>query len=378
MTLDFDVGVIGAGCIGAGIAAALTDGQLSVALIDQGSAGASARSGGVVRLYDPDPRLMTLAAHAIARIGKGPCGLAFGAALRRTGVLYRAALDDADDLARIVSAGAPGGHPLRIVSDSRVTELSELACGAPGRVNLYEPQGGIGDVKLALRTMIGLARRHGTVIEQAGVEALDLLDDGRVALKTGGLRLRCRVVVLAGGAWSARLLPGLGIETRSIPLARLLASRPTALPVIDATAGSYAIPLAGRLVHVGSRLRHAAATPEGLPAISAAQAADAADRLARLSGRDERGPVIDVLAGFDAYSPDGHPLVGFAADDSPLYLATAMCGLGYKFTPAVADIARRQIVQRLDGAARPDDPDWDWLAPARLGRREPALAGVQP
>lgn len=378
MSLDFDVGIVGAGCIGAGIAAALSDTRLRVALIDQGRAGSSAYSGGVVRLYDPDPQLMMLAAYAISLIGHGPCGQAFDAALRRTGVIYRASLEEADVMVRALAAHGAAEHRLHPVTDRRVLELSPLACAAAGRINLHEPRGGLGDVRQAVHAMMAVVRHQGAVIEHTAVTAIHTADDGRAVLTVGGVRLRCRVVVIAAGGWAGQLLPTLSIQAHSIPLARLVASRPTPMPLIDASVGSYAIPLSDGIVQVGSSLRDVAATPDGLPPTRTEQAADAASRLAWLSGCDELAPVINVLPGFDAYSPDGHPLVGFADKASPIYLATAMCGLGYKFTPAVAEIARHDVHRRLNGDAACADGLWAWLSPARLGTRTPTQTGVQP
>lgn len=61
MLMDYDVAVIGAGIVGASIAARLSSTGLAVALIDKWCRRrwrSECASGGLVRLYDPDPLLM--------------------------------------------------------------------------------------------------------------------------------------------------------------------------------------------------------------------------------------------------------------------------------------------------------------------------------
>ena len=373
MELDCDVAVVGGGVLGATIAAALVDRGLRTALVERGGCGAqgaSRHSGGIVRLYDADPVLMALARHSLHCMRARPFGEEFGRSLARTGVLYRAPAAQAEAVQAAIAAAADAHHPVRIGAAPDAG-----AWGAPrdGRLDLWEPQGAVGDVRMAVRSMANRVQRDGLLLENVAVRAIE--DDGphgAVLLLERG-RLRCRIVVVAAGPWAGRLQPGLGVQARTIPLVRLWAREPARMPVIDAVAGSYVVPLSGRLVQVGSGIRHAAAQPEDLPAPGAAQRADALHRLAQVSGLTETGPVLDVLDGCDAYSPDGRPLVGFAGAGSPVYVAAGMCGIGFKLAPGVADIAAYDIGMRLGGTSpRMADP-WTALRPARL--REPAPEG---
>lgn len=399
MHLEFDVGVIGAGIVGATVAAALSEGGLRTVLIDRGScgaAGATGYSGGLVRLYDPDPVRMALAAHSIGCLQGSRHGLAFDAALRRTGAVYRAALAESPSLHAAVEQYARPGYPMLLIDDRQLDQINTLTSDAPGYVNLYEPRAGIGDPRQATRSMAALLAgagrpaRGSLLLEHAEVSGIETRADG-ARIQVGASRLHCRVVVVATGAWAAQLLPALALQTRSIPLARMACADAAAagVPVIDTVAGTYAIALGRHIIQSGSQLRHAAAFPEQLPvpgaggpapsALQARQGEDAMRRLAQLQGRPVQGTALDVLPGFDGYTPDGRPLVGFLGKDSPVFVATGMNGLGFKFAPGIADIALGQIRERLFGQALQDPQGWrELLSPARLTAAASVPAAAAP
>lgn len=380
MNYDTEVIVIGGGIIGASIAAALAEHKIDVILIDQGSCGgqgASAYSGGLVRCYDPDPLLTELAAHAIVCQRTTIAGRAFARALRRTGLVYRVPEAESDRVRDIIARGRELDYPMLPITEDQMRKMTSLPDATPRGLTLFEAQAGIGDVRMAIRHLVDLTRSRGLVIEHTQVTAIDNDGDNGTQVTAGKLGLRSRVCVVATGAWTHRLYPELGLQARSIPLARIMTTTDATMPVIDATVGVYAIPLSQRIVQVGSGIRHTGQIPEDLPETGAEQAEEAIARLSRLTGRAENGPAVNVLPGFDVYTSDGRPLLGFAKPDSAIYLATGTCGLGYKFVPAIADIAVRQIRRKLEKSVAPDT--WAELKPWRLaGPINPELAGVQP
>ncbi len=366
MELECDVAVVGGGVLGATIAAALVDRGVRTALIERGACaaqGSSRHSGGIVRLYDPDPVLMALARHSLHCLRARPFGEEFARSLARTGVLYRAPASQVEAVRAALAAAADPLHPVHM---DRAPDAGPWGSPRAGRLDLWEPQGAVGDVRMAVRCMANRVQRHGLLLENVSVCAIESEGSDRASLLLQDGRLRCRIAVVAAGPWAGRLLPWLNVQSRTIPLARLWARAPASMPVIDAVAGSYVVPLSGHLVQVGSGIRHAAERPEDLPPAGEAQRADALQRLAQLSGMDEAGPVLDVLDGYDAYSPDGRPLVGFAGDEQPIYVATGMCGIGFKLAPAIADIASYDIGLRLGRTSSAIADPWPALRPARL------------
>lgn len=379
MRLQFDVAVVGGGITGSTIAAALVELGLRVALLERGTCGAhgaSAYSGGIVRLYDADPDLMRLAAYARQCQRDTGYGRVLEQCIARTGVVYVAPESCEAAMREAVAAHGAGVYPMRMLGAAALRSASGLATARPGCAALLEEDGGTGNVRASVQGMAALVRRGGgAVLEHCAVRGIERIGGGaRLQLERGVIE--AGAVVLATGAWGAALLPELGLEVRSIPLLRMMASAQPLMPVVDTAAATYVVPLHGCLVHVGTQLRSRAALPEQLAPPHPEAGEDARRRLALLSGQPEAGPVLDVLPGYDAYAADGRPVLGFMGPEDPRYVAAGMAGIGYKLAPAVARIAAQEIALRLgrrdwtaahhgEALARP-------FRPGRLLRKEAA------
>ncbi|SDW63233.1 Glycine/D-amino acid oxidase [Pseudomonas syringae] len=366
MFLDYEIAVIGAGITGASIAAKLCSAGVSVALIDKGAAaslGASSCSGGLVRLYDTDPLLMELAALSINQMNEGVFASTYASALRRTGMIYRAAADQRDALCNAIEQHASALYPMRLLARRELGGGGYPLCPDAERVNLFEPNACVGNVRLAVSALCQVVRQQGMLLEHRDIKAIECRTRDRVDIELGGATLRCRAVVIAAGAWTRHLLPqaqlDVRLEVRSIHLARVLTDNDWSMPIIDSVAQSYAIPLTRNIVQTGCGPRDSALWPEHLAQPDARHAEDACRRIEQLGGSAKNARVLDVLPGFDGYSADGRPLLGFCAEQSPVYLAAGMSGLGFKLAPGIARIACEQLLGRLRGG---DQPCSDWLA----------------
>lgn len=378
MFMDYDVAVIGAGIVGASIAARLSAAGIAVALIDKGAVGAggaSAMSGGLVRLYDPDPLLMELAAFSIGLMADGMFATTYAHALQRTGALYRAAPEQLQDVRSAIHQHASVDYPMRLIASHELNGVQFPRCTDDERVNLFEPGACIGNVRLAASLLADEVRRNGLLLEHCPVQSIDCQSRHEVRIGLGESTLRCRAVVVAAGGWSRQLVPGLQLQTRSIPLARVMIDAPCSMPMIDAVTQSYVIPLTRQIVQTGCGFRAAQACPEDLPPPDLRHRQNAMDRARQMTGC-QRVAVLDVLPGLDSYSPDGRPLLGFASDDSPLYLATGMSGLGFKFAPGIAQIAFEQLRGHL--SSEQCSAGWPALSPTRALKRFDVATGVLP
>jgi glycine/D-amino acid oxidase-like deaminating enzyme len=378
MFIDYQIAVIGAGIVGASIAARLASSGVSVALIDKGAAGslgASSYSGGLVRLYDGDPLLMELAAWSIGLMDQGVFAATYASALRRTGAIYRAAPDQLMPICNAIERYASERYPMRLLAGHELDGNHFPRCAAGERINLYEPGACVGNVRQAVAALANLVRREGLLLEHCEVKALECRSHDEVWLSLGEATLRCRAVVVAAGAWSPRWLERAGLQSRSIPLARVLTDGDWSMPVIDEVTQSYGIPLTRRIIQTGCGYRNTAASPETLAPPDARHVEDACARIGHLLQPSSDTPqhrVLDVVPGFDCYSPDGRPVLGFVSGDSPLYLATGMSGLGFKLAPGVAQIACEQLQGRLAGATPP--AHWSAFSPTRLMHGSAAAA----
>ncbi|MCI8210851.1 FAD-binding oxidoreductase [Pseudomonas sp. S25] len=377
MFMDYDVAVIGAGIIGASIAARLSSAGMAVALLEKGvvgASGASGFSGGLVRLYDPDPLLMDLAAFSIGQIHDGVFASTYAKALQRSGALYCAAPEQTSELQRAIERHASAEYPMRLISAQELNGMHFAPIPEGERVILFEPHACVGNVRLATHLLADVVRSNGLLLEHCEVQSIDCHSRHEVHVGLGASTLRCRALVVAAGGWSRQWVPELKLETRSIPLARVLTDADCGMPIIDAVSQSYLIPLTRHIAQTGCGFRDIRVSPSELPPTDARNQQDAARRVRQLTGCTH-SRVLDVLPGFDSYSPDGRPLLGVVGEDSPLFLATGMSGLGFKFAPGIACIALEQVQRHLLNT--PPHQDWSALSPLRA-MLPVAPVGVQP
>ncbi|KJO49757.1 hypothetical protein SR89_24940 [Klebsiella aerogenes] len=375
MTIGCEVCVIGGGVMGATLAASLCERNVETVLLEAGTVagqGASAFSGGLVRCYDPDPTIMALSSHALAIQQKTHFAEVFSRAIRRTGMLYRAASAQADQIAHRLASYSSAEYPLRKLSAGDVDDMSLNVARRTDRVNLYEPNAGIGDVRLATRLMANLVMHQGLLLEQARVEEIDMDKRGECRVHTTNATLSCRVVVIAAGAWSHHWCPQ-QMVVRTIPLARLYGADLPRIPVIDAPATAYAIPSGRDIVQVGCQPRSQVPHVGALPTPDQEHKQDALRRLQDITGESGGTRVLDVLGGYDSYTRDGRPMLGFTSNSGACYLATGLNGIGFKLAPALADIASAEISRFLQRKRKIPRDRWPELFPEREGAL-PALS----
>jgi glycine/D-amino acid oxidase-like deaminating enzyme len=365
-----DVVVIGGGVVGAAIAGALTEIGLAAALIERGSVGgqgATKYSGGIVRLYDPDPTIQALAAYSLARMADTTVGRAFSANFRRVGVYYSPVSVPSSRALSIGRTGDLKDYPIHVVSRADAANANGVFKGSSGEPVLWEPAAAIGDVRSSARISIQEVQRRGLVLENASVNTVELESD-RVIVRCGRLSLQCRYVVVATGAWAAAAIPELQLFSRSVPLVRLRCGQEVSAPVIDEAAASYIVPLGQRLLQVGSRVRTEAIAPEDLRYDTQPILADAYRRLRQMAPTLDPVEALDVIRGFDSYTTDGRPLIG-RAGVSPLFLATGFSGIGFKLAMGVGWLLAYEIAGCL-GFHRLSKGEVDLLANFRPSQIE--------
>ncbi len=165
-----------------------------------------------------------------------------------------------------------------------------------------------------------------------------------------------------GHQWSPQLT-----EVRTIPLARLYGADLPHIPVIDAPAVACAIPSGRDVVQVGCQPRSQAAHIDKLSPPNQEHKQDVLRRLQEITGGRSEAQVLDVLAGYDSYSRDGLPILGFSPNGGGCYLATGLNGIGFKLAPALADIASGEICRFLQRKRKAQHNIWSELSPEREG-----------
>lgn len=282
--------------------------------------------------------------------------------------------------------GSPSSPDIRNVLDSiRDYDLPHEILDPPAARNRY-PQHQIGDDEImVLDKQAGFLRPELAVLlaaaaaEQAGaaverytrIDAIEPGADG-VTVHADGMKRRFDRVVVAGGAWSGRLLPQLTpwIQPRRLVMTWFAARQPELFtperfPIFVRSSGSVDMSgmpsVDGAGVKISGNSGSAISDPDSLnrtvPATDLKSVRDAVGRLLPGLYPDP----IRVSAYMDGYTPDGHALVGALPGNDRVIVLTGFSGHGFKMSPAMADIAADLL---LDGKTnRPVDH----LAPARFG-----------
>ncbi|WFB06733.1 FAD-binding oxidoreductase [Streptomyces sp. LX-29] len=352
-----EVVVVGGGVVGAAIAHALvTAGAGRVVLCEQGRAawqGATSRSGGLLRLHHtshPDTRLATLSLPVFQNWSEaigGDCGY------RRTGFVMLVDEKYADRLA--VNSDAV----VRAGGASRVIDLAEVRSLYPG-LNLdgvgaaaYEPEGGYADPAATTAALLAAGRRHGLrVYEGTRVEAVETRGERVTGVATSIGRIAAGTVVLAQGAWGARLARPLGVDLpvrpRRIGIALADTGGPDgvapAIPTcIDDTTGRYFRPDGAGRMFFGVPSDDGMELDRELPPLTPEELTAARAAVGRRVPAAATAPVIGTRAGFDGYTPDRRPVIGPAGPEG-CYLATGFSGGGFKTAPVVGSLVAAELI----------------------------------
>lgn len=252
-----DVLVVGAGITGASIAHHLARRGVSVVVIEQSlqvCAGATGRSGGMVRAYDPDTAISELALPSLAAY-RDPASWASGRAPLHA--VSSVTVDRPDQETALRKAAGRINSALR-GSAHVVTEHDEVAgIRLAGGIALVEPEAGWVSPVAVTADWLDQAQANGVEVCR-GVRVLGVRAQAeRPIVHTDAGVVSAGVVVAAVGQWAADPPPGLRpaspIRSRSIQVS-VVERRPPAAPhptFIDLRTGVYAKPVGSDRTLIG-------------------------------------------------------------------------------------------------------------------------------
>ncbi len=348
-----EIAVIGGGLAGAALAWALAERQHPALLIERstiGGGGATAHSRGIVRAYDPEPRLVVLGLEGVrvwAELEAERPGL-----FRRPGVLYFPAPGSRDRVRAFIADHREVSYPVELIDGAAAADVcpvlhEDLACA--DRPALWEPAGGYVDPRAGARLLADTAQAlGGTVLEGCAIEAIAPRADG-VELRTSAGRLTVRRAIVAAGAAALELLPDRAtLFCRSIPLTSF-ADEPSATPqvcLIDEVSRCYLRP-GGPELYFGGGARQVDAPVPGQLTVDPAAANQENLVLSRRVLATSGNAVLAAHIGHDAYTPDFLP-ISVLPDAGGVGLLAGFSGRGAKYIPALA----RRYAAALTGRPR--------------------------
>lgn len=357
MTAAADVVVVGAGVVGASVARHLAAAGLRVAVHQDGpplDRGATARSGGLVRMHHTDPGDARLALASLPFFQARAAGCGY----RRTGFALLVGPEQLPALRANVAMLVGLGADVRLLPAAELAALRPELGGDGVAAAAWEPDGGYVDPAATCRLLLEEAVADGArLVAGDPVERLDVRDGRVLGVRTRAGTVPAGAVVVAAGPWSAGLLARSGTDLPVVP--RRIATAvlggpvlPVACTVIDDTTGLYFRPDGGAGVLFG--------VPTGRPPVdpdAPDEPPDAAEVAAAQRTLRGRLPAVAGCppaagrSGVDGYTPDGHAVLGPLPGLAGGWVAAGFSGGGAKTAPAVGARLATEIVT---GTPHPD------------------------
>lgn len=338
MKTSFDVIVIGAGVMGASIAAALVESGLDVALMEKGvggGQGATRDTGGIVRGLELDPALRPLTCRGAHHGRTGIVHAIFEQTLKRTGVAYIASSEVCGQYLEAV--GCVGTQNIELHASVSALDNGRFTAFCKDECLLIERNGGTVDARVTVSNLCRYVSEKATFLDHLAVDRCTELE-GHVQVHAGKLCLEATWIIDCCGADGPLPRPDGAVHARTIPFTRMSCDDAPSMPIIAHHLNTYLLPIGRNLMQVGGQRRHRADHAWQLNLSVMDNEQDVVDRVARLGFDGQHSvPVVTQIA-WDAYTDDGRPLIGRSSAGSHIYLATGFCGIGFKMAPSVAEL----------------------------------------
>jgi glycine/D-amino acid oxidase-like deaminating enzyme len=352
--MDLDLIIIGGGLAGSSLAYYAATAGLGTLLLEQtclGAGGATRASRGIVRVYDPDPVLMSWNARGLAHWQL--LAEEEGAAFVACGVLYFIAPAEQAQVQERMRDFPEWGRSVELLHETQLRARyawlsqdtrADSTHGPTPLMAIHEAASGYCEPRHTSQLLGMRAREKGACVLE-GVEVLSLRQAGdRVVLGTEDAEFSAPYAVVAAGAGSQQFLPSTPGEQRQIGLSTLLSGHPPlSCCVVDGVSGSYARPEGtGEIFHCGGE----PFTPD---THSASLHRANRQRLSRWYDNADSLTPVAMHASEDLYTPDFHPLIGMPGEGQSRVLPlTGFSGRGAKYIPAAAS----ELAHRLSHSVR--------------------------
>jgi len=214
-----DIGIVGAGVMGAAAACELSRDGLKVALLDQSAIpnprAASVDHSKVFRFAYPDPFYVKLAIDALSRWHELQT-MTGAKLLTQTGALLIGKHETSFET-ECHAAMRSLALESEMLDTRQVNERFPQFNSNAFTYGVYDPSGAILHAETAVRALVQLARQRGvTVLEASRVVDLREAPGSRVSIATEfGASIECQRALVASGPWSRKLLPFLKNNLRT-------------------------------------------------------------------------------------------------------------------------------------------------------------------
>ena len=234
---------------------------------------------------------------------------------------------------------------LEILEADQLKLAEPALAGAKAPALLLPDVAQVRNPRLCQALAVALPLQGVRVLEQTPVSRLLIRDQAVTGVETRSGAVHCDRVVIAGGAWSAQLLHGVGARLPVEPVRGqmiLFQAIPGLLSHIVQQAGHYLIPRRDGLVLAGSTLEYVGYDKETTPQAREELMQAACTIAPRLADY----PVIRHWAGLRPGSPSGIPFIGRVKNIRGLYINAGHFRNGVVMGPASAELLVDCLLER--------------------------------
>lgn len=362
---DADVTVLGAGILGSAIAYHLALHRGLTVRLYEGNAGPAAtfRSAGILTHVGWEPWDLEIIRRSAAEISTIAEALGTSDYLPNGGLRVARTPEGEAWLEKAQGVLSRAGVENRTIDADGVGALLPVGDFADVRKGLHTPTDGVFDAGGLVESYQRMATGLGATIERGETPGSIRPSSGGWQIRTPSATIRTRELVLACGAWTKKLLGGLGYRLPAAPFRTQAANlRPSPLtggfPTLhDLDLEMYIRPTASGHVVVGDGNEPREADPD-----TANLAADRQFVERMIRDTQTVFPGWSTLraetswAGVCVASPDRYPLVGRVPGQEGLHVATGFNGLGAMRAPGIACMLARAVAEGAWGPLEPADP----------------------
>ncbi|MFB5663694.1 NAD(P)/FAD-dependent oxidoreductase [Alteribacillus sp. HJP-4] len=358
MSINTDIVIIGGGIIGASTAHYLTNaGQKNVVLCEQDrppGIGATKMSGGLIRMNHTNDIQTKLAWKSYSVFSNWSEIIGGSCDFNQSGFALLAGDNSKKNLFKNVCEMQKIGIPTTLITPDDFKKMQPYVSMKGVSSIAYEPMSGYGDPALAAASFINRAKQNGLELLE-GTKVIELLVEGEKVkgVKTNIGDIYSEKVILCGGAWTAQLLQPLNV---AIPLQRKQIgisffkwrkdnqSNPL-LTYIDDTKGCYFRSLSKDQILVGVSANNQESRSDELRDVLSTEDINKAYKSITQRISPKSFKPMGGRCGFDAYTPDKHPIIGNLNEVDGVYLATGFSGGGFKISPAVGQEIANELLE---------------------------------
>ncbi|MCA9859960.1 MAG: FAD-binding oxidoreductase [Thermomicrobiales bacterium] len=350
--------IIGAGVNGLSAAYQLTRKGIRPVVLERShiAAGATGKSGALVRAHYTNPQETQLALHSMRifrswaeQVGAGDPGF------EPVGFLRLVSPGDEEALRKNVAMQRELGGDTMLVTPDEISFIEPFIRTDDVTIAAYEPSSGFADSNATAFGFARAAEKRGASI-LTGIEATRVLTAGGkiTGVETVAGTISTPVVLLAAGAFANTLLGPLGIDLGLFPRrSRVVIFRhPFDLPsnrrhrvVIDSVNQAWIAPVTPTTTLIGVTIGDRDGThPSDFEESVEQWYIDAArETLARRFPAFAHSTMRGGWTGVYMQSPDGHPIVDKLDQYDGLFVMTGDSGTSFKTSPAIGQILAEWI-----------------------------------